>query len=437
MRYLISGITVLLLGFSIWKGIELYNVSKEINKEKYNFAEINKIKYGLFNIDLWKDKLFDIVKKKADEFDFNANDFGDIKSEIEKYLYGLNKEYIESGKLVEMLMDKESQDNKLVGFLMNLFKGNIEDSIKGINFKAKIPGIADQMMNELNKKAPQIKKAITDKVGDLLLKDSSNNLVDARDRIYKAYGVDNFEACNQILKERVTELEAKQKDLIKYILIALLIVMSILLIGRMGLSFKETILWMTIACSVFLVLGIALPMIDLDARLSDVDLKIMGENIHFDEQVMYFQSKSIIDVTKTLLEGRGFDLKLVGILIFLFSIIFPFSKMLLTGAYVQFESARSSSLVKTVIFYLGKWSMADVFVVAIFMSYIGFYGILSSQLGTMASGSETVVVETVNYSKLSPGVIFFTLYCIFSIWMSMIVHRFDKQRLLDIVEDQV
>jgi len=130
MRVLISLVLAGLLGYSIWQGVELYKVSNEINKEKYNYAEINKIQYGLFNIELWKDKLFDIVKKKADDFDFNTNDFGDIKKEIENYLYGLNKEYIESGKLVNMLMDKEAKDNKLVGFLMGLFKGNIENSRK-------------------------------------------------------------------------------------------------------------------------------------------------------------------------------------------------------------------------------------------------------------------------------------------------------------------
>ena len=60
---------------------------------------------------------------------------------------------------------------------------------------------------------------------------------------------------------------------------------------------------------------------------------------------------------------------------------------------------------------------------AIFMSYIGFYGLLNSQLSSIARGSDTVNIETVNYSSLAPGVIFFTLYCIFSILMSTLIHR--------------
>jgi len=97
---------------------------------------------------------------------------------------------------------------------------------------------------------------------------------------------------------------------------------------------------------------------------------------------------------------------------------------LLTTFYLFVERAKKSAFVKTVIFYLGKWSMADVFVVAIFMSYIGFYGLLNTQLASMAGGdSNSVNIETVNYSKLSPGIIFFTLYCLFSIVMSTLIHR--------------
>ena len=189
------------------------------------------------------------------------------------------------------------------------------------------------------------------------------------------------------------------------------------------MTFKWAMVWLTLSCVAFLCLGLGLPMIELDARLSDVDLKLIGEELHFDEQVMYYQSKSIIDVTKTLLEGGGLDMKIVGILILLFSIVFPFLKMVLTTWYMFVARARDSKFVKLVIFYLGKWSMADVFVVAIFMSYIGFYGLLNSQLSNMAGGSDTVSIETVNYSKLAPGVIFFTLYCVFSILMSTLIHR--------------
>ena len=423
MRILLSIILAGLLGIAIWQGTLLHRVTVETNEAKYDFAEINKINYGLFNIDLWKTRIFGIIEKKADSFNFDAKDLQGFQGQIEDYLYGLHKDFIESGKLVEMFMDKDQQDNKLVGLFMGLFKGNIEKQVENLDFKKKIPSIAAQMMKEFEKKIPEMKEQITKQISNMLVEEASGSLVDRRDVIYKKYEVATLEETNESIRSQVEASDAIISKHIKYILGALGLAIVILLVTRRQLIFKWAMVWLTLVCVVFLALGLFLPMIDLDARLSDVDLQLLGEQIHFDEQVMYFQSKSITDVTRTLLEGRGWDLKLVGILILLFSIVLPFLKMILTTAYLFIERAQQSKLVQTVIFYLGKWSMADVFVVAIFMSYIGFYGLLNSQLGAMAGSSETMTIETVNYSKFSPGIIFFTMYCIFSIVLSMLIHR--------------
>lgn len=431
MRIILSIIIAALIGFSSWKGYELYKLTNETNQVKYDFAEINKINYGLFNIDIWKDKIFAVIQQKASGFNIEKKDLNSFQRQIEDYLYDLHREYIESGKLVEMFMDKNNQDNKLVGLFMGLFKGNIEKQVSNLDFKSRIPGISGQIMKEFEKKIPELKEQITKQVSNMLVQESSSVLEDQRDLIYSQYETDNLKDTNTAIIAMIKAAEDQIGLLIKYILAALGLVLLIIFLGTKAMTFKLAMLWLTISCVTFLGLGLALPMIDLDARLSDVDLKLLGEEIHFDEQVMYFQSKSIIDVTRTLLEGQSWDLKLVGFLILLFSIVLPFMKMLLTTWYLFVERARQSKFIKTVIFYLGKWSMADVFVVAIFMSYIGFYGLLNSQLAGMAGGnSEAVTIETVNYSKLSPGIIFFTLYCLFSIVMSGLIHRRDSRELV-------
>ena len=423
MRIVLSLIIAALVAFASYKGSQLCQLTNSLNEQKYDFAEINKINYGLFNIDIWKDKIFSIIESKAGDFEFNAGDLDGFKRQIEYYLYDLHKEYIESGKLVEMFMDNNKQENKMVGMFMKLFKGNIESQVKNIDFKSKIPGIANQMMKEFEKKIPELKKQITKQVSDMLVKESTSKLNDQRDIIYAKYGVTTLEETNDLIKSNVLDGVILTNNLIKIILAALILAVILCLLTTKLLSFKWAMVWLTICCVAFLSLGLALPMIELDARLSDVDLKLIGEELHFDEQVMYYQSKSILEVTKTLLDASALDVKIVGILILLFSMVFPFLKMILTTWYLFVAKARDSKVIKLVIFYLGKWSMADVFVVAIFMSYIGFYGLLNSQLSSIARGSDTVNIETVNYSSLAPGVIFFTLYCIFSILMSTLIHR--------------
>jgi len=429
MKIVINLLLVVSLFFGCWKGYEYYKSSAALNELKYDYAEINKINYGLFNVALWKDKIFDIVEKKTEEFDIRPEDVRSFQGQIEDYLYKMHEDYIESGKLIEMLMD--NKDNKVTSMLMGMFKGNITKQLENLDFKDRIPSMAEQIMHEFEKKLPELKERITEQVSNMLMESSTSNLVDKREAIYADYGVADLASTNIILKEKVAELNKGNKTTLIIILACLALAIVLLLVSAKVIGFRTAMSWLTVVCIVFLTLGLSLPMIDLDARLSDVDLALMGENIHFDEQVMYFQSKSIFDVTRTLIQGRGIDLKIVGLLILVFSIVLPFLKMVLTTCFLYLQSARRSKVAQTIIFYLGKWSMADVFVVAIFMAYIGFYGLLNAQLDSMAHSVQSVAIETINYSSLSPGIIFFTLYCIFSIVMSMLVHRrfIDKELL--------
>ena len=109
---------------------------------------------------------------------------------------------------------------------------------------------------------------------------------------------------------------------------------------------------------------------------------LIGERISFHDQVIFFQSKSIVDVVRILLETGKYDSAIVGMLILIFSIVFPIGKLLATKCYLLGnEKWRNNKVIQFFAFKSGKWSMADVNVVAIFMAYIGFKGILDSSIG--------------------------------------------------------
>jgi hypothetical protein len=67
---------------------------------------------------------------------------------------------------------------------------------------------------------------------------------------------------------------------------------------------------------------------------------------------------------------------------------------------------------------VGKWSMADVMVVAIFMAYIGFSGIVAEQLSQLENISPTIDILTTNESKLNEGFFLFTGFVILSLFIS-------------------
>ena len=129
---------------------------------------------------------------------------------------------------------------------------------------------------------------------------------------------------------------------------------------------------------------------------------LMGEDISFHDQVIFFQSKSIVDVVRILIQTGKYDSAFVGILILLFRIIFPIGKLLSTGLYLLGNlKLRHYRLIKFFAFKSGKWSMADVMVIAIFMAYIGFRGILDSQMESLNMKTDSLASISTNETLYS------------------------------------
>ena len=99
--------------------------------------------------------------------------------------------------------------------------------------------------------------------------------------------------------------------------------------------------------------------------------------------------------------------------------------MLSTGIVIQnITSAKRSKFLQFMVFKSGKWSMADVFVVAIFMAFIGFKGIIDSQLNQLDGGNAAIdLITTHEGTALQVGFLLFTGYCLLSLAMSMVLEE--------------
>ena len=88
----------------------------------------------------------------------------------------------------------------------------------------------------------------------------------------------------------------------------------------------------------------------------------------------------------------------------LFSIVMPITKLLAMEIYLAGnQRIKSSRVVNWLAFKSGKWSMADVTVVAIFMTYIGFKGILDDQLQNPTIKTEALMSIATNLIHCNPG----------------------------------
>ena len=72
--------------------------------------------------------------------------------------------------------------------------------------------------------------------------------------------------------------------------------------------------------------------------------------------------------------------------------------------------------------------MADVTVVAIFMAYIGFNGILDSQLDSLNLSSDSVSGIATNHTSLQPGYAVFVAFVLYGLALSHILKKIMKKQ---------
>jgi len=423
MRYLILVICAIALGAAGYFSNLLFHSYEEKNALLYDAAEIKKVNYGIFNLQLWKEQVLDIFTDRISDFKISPAAYVTLEKQVDVFIKQMFDDYITSGRLVDEIATNLENNSKIPKLFITSIKDNVKEQMKNIDMSKQIPGITKQISKEIRKSEPELRKIMQDELMKLVTEEEETKYIERRTVIYEKYGHDTAEETLSTIQSQLEAREVNDKKYIQWIIAALAFILICLSVLFKFIPFREIVLGFTMVSCVLLFLGVTLPTIDLDARLNSFSISLAGADISFDEQVLYFESKSILGVTKTLWDGGGMDLKIVAAMIFLFSIAFPLLKLLLSGLYLYWNKAKESKLVQGVIFYLGKWSMADVFVIAMFMSYIGFYGLVTSQLGSIGTNQTGYAVETLNYTKLGPGALFFTAYVIISIITSLLINR--------------
>ena len=127
--------------------------------------------------------------------------------------------------------------------------------------------------------------------------------------------------------------------------------------------------------------------------------KISGAEQVIGTTTVYEQKQTIAVTVRFLFENKSY---LAGTLIFLFSICIPIGKALLFFVAL-FASPRVSGAILRFINGIGKWSMADVFLVAIYTAYLA------------ARSSEGVGQAIRFVTEYGPGFYWFSAYCVFSL----------------------
>ena len=224
-----------------------------------------------------------------------------------------------------------------------------------------------------------------------------------------------------IIKSKIEE-NTSNKNSYQTILLSIYTLTLLLLIFLKKTTKAEFLLFISYSL-LLLFLGVFLPMIAIDARISELNFPFLGETIQFKDQVLFFKSKSIMEVVDLMISQDRIDLLFVGGLVFLFSVLFPLSKLISSIFYLFSKKLSNTKLIKFLVFKTGKWSMADVFVIAIFMAYLGFDGLITEQLNQLGKFTGSTAVLTTNNSGLLFGFFAFTGFVIFSLFISQKIKK--------------
>lgn len=409
-RSLFPFVLAVTICFSCVRVYQNQQVSRRVKADRMELAHI---KYGLFNVDEWKAVIAGIITKKVGEFNIDANNREELKEEVEGILESLINE-------VEKVLREENDKRGVKGFFrgmaMDIFDV-VDDAKKGVPRYADI--LIDYLENPANRE--KLKSYLIERFDEFA--DATAGSVDYtdHDNILKRFGAEDRFDCFRIMDALQEVLKRERRGWLSLLILAILLLLVSWKVSP-GAD-REHIYALVLICIALLLSGVSLPMIDIEASISSFSFTLVGEPVSFTDQVLFFQSKSILEVVELLLVNGQSPLIFVALLVFGFSVLIPTTKLVWSVITLYRGVPPSSGVGRFLVYKSGKWSMADVMVVAIFMSYIGFNGVINSELTQLDRLSGNIQIFTTNNSTLMVGFYLFTGYCLCGLILSSALDR--------------
>jgi hypothetical protein len=364
-----------------------------------DLAEIENAQYGILSADKWRAIIGPMLNAQIDQLDFKGQ-----------------------GKSLRPMVQKA------LNALLDKIESNKPGGIQGMmvtkmiaSLRPQVPEYTDVVMAQLVNKGTQksFKDSIRSMLANAVANTFGNTDMTTYNAILKRYGCANGEACEQTLGQKIAAADAELNRDYLTVLGCAALGFVLLMAGTKTLSRSAVVVLMSF-CISMLVSGVLSPMLEVEVRVTKIDATLLGTPIEFQDQSLYYRSKTVLEVFHTLIHMGRPEMTVVGVLVILFSVVFPTLKMLALVASV-FRPAllRTNSIVKVLAFELSKWSMADVMVLAIFMSFVAFNGVISGALDGLRTLPDIrqVLIPT-NASKILPGYYLFIGFCISSIVLS-------------------
>ena len=393
-------------------GQQVISLSKDNQLRKQDYGDLNNIKYGLFSINQWKEQLSDIINAEISDLDLKGNE-KQIKPMLEAQLI----------QLIDGVNTKMKEKNKTT--VKGKFKQAFINTFVDIDdIKSGIPKYADDIIKMMQKpKAKQNLKGLlqgkVDNYFENTFQEQDMSLI--MDIVHRS-GATDIASAKIKLNEDIFLAQNKIFNL-TWILILLVVVLFVLAGFSQDLPSAQYII-LVLTLFILLISGVTVPMIDLEAKIAEMSFVLFDHPVRFLDQILYFQTKSVLDVFWIMITHRDVQMKIVGLLMVIFSVVFPVTKLISSIVYYYNHwKARENKIIQFFVLKSGKWSMTDVMIIAIFMAYIGFNGLIASQFEKLHSADSEIVLLTTNGTSLQPGFYLFLTYTILALFLSEFLTR--------------
>jgi hypothetical protein len=378
-----------------------------------DLAEITHARYGILSADQWRTIIGPILNAQVDKLDLKGQGKS-LRPMVERSLYAL---------LDNIKTQMTSPDPKTPGkpganpMLVNMIVASL---------RPHVPEYTDVVMKELGKSDTQkgFKDSIRGVLADAVTNTFGSTDMTTYNAILKHYGCSSGAACEETLGKQIEEADKELTRDYLTVLASAALGFILLMAGKPMLS-RAAVVVLMLFCLSMLAGGVLSPMLEVEVRVTKVDATLLGTPIEFRDQSLYYRSKTVLEVSQTLIQMGRPEMTLVAVLVILFSIVFPALKMLaLAACLLRPALLRTNRFVKLLAFELSKWSMADVMALAIFMSFVAFNGVIGSGLDGMREvpNVQQVLIPT-NASKILPGYYLFVGFCVSSILLSKKLER--------------
>ncbi|NCA68518.1 MAG: paraquat-inducible protein A [Sphingobacteriia bacterium] len=436
-RRLRSLLAILIMLVVAWLMVALIGDLNRVKGLKTDLAELHHARHGLLNAGVWRAQVGAILDRRVDGLILTETSRERVTAAVTELLNGLIRE-------LERNLSQPSP--RAGGGWLDQLQGALQQGLQDLlldvtRLRDRVPEYADTLVEQLA--MPGVKERIKVQLRawlDQAVVADHTDIERARlETVLARHACDEVAACSARLASAITSAQPAIQQRLLTVIALVALLFPVALAGadarprgsarapaphRPAPEPLSPLSLSLLVGGVLLLLagGLSTPMIAVDARISELSLHILGEPVVFTDQVLYFQTKSIIEVMRLLLESGEPDMLLVAVLLTLFSLIFPLLKVIATFIHhADLGGLRASAVVGFFALRSGKWSMADVMVVAIFMAYIGFDALVANQLASLRGASEGVVVLTTNATSLEPGFFLFLAFVLAGLVLSSVL----------------